>query len=100
MVDISAGVPWFLVLAALSYSGWLHSKFSALKEWQAAAATRIETLEKSGTNGTITAAITALSEDLRNMNDKLESDFQMVTLCLIQLSNGNKITPADLKRKH
>lgn len=99
-MDIAEGLPWFLVLAALGYSGWLHGKFNTLEKWQASAGTRLDTLEKSGTNGAVTAAITALSDELRAMNDKLESDFQMVTLCLIQLSNGNKITPADLKRKH
>lgn len=99
-MDIGAGLPWVVVVSALGYSAWLHAKFSALEKWQAGAEPRIVALEKSGTNGTVTAAITALSEELRAMNDKLESDFQMVTLCLIQLSNGNKITPADLKRKH
>lgn len=99
MSDISAGLPWFLVLGLIGFSAWLHSRFGALEKWQASAELRIEALQKSGTNGTVTAAIVELSEDLHKMNDKLESDFQMVTLCLIQLSNGNKITPADLKRK-
>lgn len=100
MGELAAGLPLAWVVGLLTYSGWLHKQLSDLREAHAAVKVRVESLEKSGTNGTITAAITALSEDLRAMNDKLESDFQMVTLCLIQLSNGNKITPADLKRKH
>jgi hypothetical protein len=99
-MDIGAGLPWVAVLALLGHSAWMHGKFGDVAKRQEGFKTRVEALEKSGTNGTVTAAITALSEELRAMNDKLESDFQMVTLCLIQLSNGNKITPADLKRKH
>jgi hypothetical protein len=99
-MELGAGLPWALVVGLMGYSGWLHRHLSDLREAHASLRPRVEALEKSGTNGTVTAAITALSEELRAMNDKLESDFQMVTLCLIQLSNGNKITPADLKRKH
>ncbi len=90
-MDIGAGLPWVAVLALLGHSAWMHGKFGDVAKRQEGFKTRVEALEK---------AITALSEELRAMNDKLESDFQMVTLCLIQLSNGNKITPADLKRKH
>lgn len=92
-------LPWVVVAAVFGWNTWLHLQLRDLYVKKAVLAEQVQALANAGTDGTIMAAIDELKGYVRAMNDKVEADYQTVAICLIQLSNGKQITPADLKRK-
>lgn len=96
MID---SLPWAVVVVVFGWNTWLHLQLRDLYVMKARLQIQVGQLAEAGTDGTIMAAIDELKGYVRAMNDKVEADYQTVAICLIQLSNGKQITPADLKRK-
>ncbi len=96
---LAVGLPWAVIIALLAYSGWLHMELRKLYVAKAELSERVRALAESGTDGTIMRAIDEIKGMWQAMNARVEADYQTVAICLIQLSNGQKITPADLQRK-
>lgn len=92
-------LPWAVVVLVFGWNTWLHLQLRDLYVKKAELSLQVKGLAESGTDGTIMAAIDELKGYVRAMNDKVEADYQTVAICLIQLSNGKPITPADLKRR-
>ena len=98
MLGVDAGAALTVVLALLAWNGWLHRQLGELSQVNTVLAGRVDSLEKMGTDGTVKEAIRDLVDQVRHLNDRVESDFQRIALCLVQLSNGKQITMAEILR--
>lgn len=99
MVDaawVAIGVT--VVGAVLGWNGWLHAQLWGLRSANRELAVQVETLTRLGTDGTIQAAISDLAAQVRSLNGRVESDFQRIALCLVQLSNGKPLTMQEILR--
>lgn len=98
-MNMDAGLPWAVVVGLITYSGWLHLELRKLHVAKAELTQQVKALAESGTDGTIMRAIDEIRGMFKAINDRVEADYQTVAICLIQLSNGKPISPADLQRK-
>jgi hypothetical protein len=98
MGEVSAGLPWALVVALLTYSGWLHLELRKLHVKSAELARDVKAMAESGTIGTIINALDEMKRMQQAMAVRIDADYHRIALCLISISRGDHLTMADLQR--